>query len=150
MGGDLLVGPQRNEGRRQGILDGAPRHSICELGGLPQRVVGYHDQLDEGIELQIGPALTGALPYVIDRCVDAVRLPSHGVAMAIVERSAEHRESDDVGVACGVGERLFPVDANQEWKSMSRTSGHSRIRDVSAAAVISGASGAQPSSPPAM
>ncbi len=60
------------------------------------------------------PAVPGLLANEVDRRVEPFCLPTNLVALTIVERATEHRETDDVGVAGRMGESPFAVDTNEE------------------------------------
>ena len=56
----------------------------------------------------------GRGPDVGDGAIEAIGLPTHLVALAVVEGSPEHGEADGVGVLRRVGERSLAVDTDQD------------------------------------
>ena len=114
MFGDLIVGPEgekwRGESVRNAQTRGAPGRLLCRSSAI----VRDDDRLDQHIEFQLRPPISSLLTDVADGRVEPVSLPSDFMTLTILERAAEHRETDNVGVANRMCESLLAVDADEQ------------------------------------
>ena len=117
------MGPEGKEGCGQDILDWE-----AELGGGPlgrrSAVLRDLDHLDQGLKTRSRRTIGGLVPDVGNRAIEAFGLPPDLVALAVLERPAQHGPDqqadaegcDDVGMAGGVGQRGPAVDPNENRK----------------------------------
>jgi hypothetical protein len=114
MVGDLVMGPDGQEGHAESIADAKTGDSGSHLFGSPLPVVRHHDGLDQYVEFQLLPPLPGRLSDVVDDGVEPLGFPADRVPLAVFEGTTEHRQPDDVGMAGRMSESPLAVDANQQ------------------------------------
>jgi excisionase family DNA binding protein len=132
----LIVGAEREERGRQGVVDLQPSGLGGDLLGGLAAVVGDDDGLDEGVELEVFGALARLLGDESDGGVETLGFPADGVGVPVGEGLPEHGEADDVGVECRVGEGGATVHADQDRHVLLFWSGRGEAGQVVVPAVM--------------
>ena len=112
--------PIARHGEVERVGDGEPFDSLDDPRRGRRAVAGHDRGLHECVELERCCSMRGGgrLTDVRDGAVDAFGLPAGLVALAVVERAAEHRQADHVGVVCGVGQGGGAVHADQDREAI--------------------------------
>lgn len=112
--GNLIVAAEREERRHEGVVHAQARYSSRHVSSRLAPIIGNHDCLHEHVELELVHPSAGLLTDVVDGALEPLGLPSHLVALTVLEGAPEHRQPDDVGVTGRVSESPMTVDTDQE------------------------------------